>query len=81
MVLKLNSKTLSKIANYNMVELVIAGMLKCMIAKSEIEENDLLCYYECVDGTKEFARTDKQYTCPKVIYEDREPIPFRERYK
>lgn len=64
-----------------MVELVIAGMLKCMIVKREIEENDLLCYYECVDGTKEFARTDKQYTCPKVIYEDREPIPFRERYK
>ena len=39
-----------------MIELVIAGMLKCMIAKREIEENDLLCYYECVDGTKEFAR-------------------------
>ena len=45
-----------------MIELVIAGMLKCMIAKREIEGNDLLCYYRCVDGTKEFARTDKQYT-------------------
>ena len=64
-----------------MIELVIAGMLKCMIAKREIEGSDLLCFYNCVDRTKEFARTDKQYTCPKVIYEDRKPIPFRERNK
>ncbi len=62
-----------------MVELVIAGMLKCMIAKQEIEGNDLLCFYRCVDGTREFARTDKQYFCPRVIYEDRKPIPWSER--
>ena len=63
------------------LELAIAGMLKCMIANKEFEGKELKCYNKCVDGTTDFARTNREYQCPKVIYVDREPVPFRERFK
>ena len=62
-----------------LLELAMAGMLSCTVSATEIEGEDLLCYYVCQDTSTEFARTNKAYSCPKRIYVDREPIPWRDR--
>jgi len=61
------------------LELVVAGMLQCSLKHEMIVKNDLLCFYQCVDTTKEFARTLKEYSCPNRLYADRMPLPFRDR--
>ena len=62
-----------------MLELAVAGMLQCSIKNEMIVEEDLLCFYQCIDTTKEFARTLKEYSCPNKLYVDRMPLPFRDR--
>ena len=42
------------------LELAMAGMLQCSIKNEMIVEDDLLCFYQCIDTTKEFARTLKE---------------------
>ena len=61
------------------IELAMAGMLQCFIAHKQIVEDDINCFYQCVDTTKEFASTLKEYQCPVKIYVDRKPLPFKER--
>lgn len=63
------------------IELAMAGFLKCQLVKQEIVDEDRKCYYICVDTSKEFASTLKQYQCPKVLYEDRPALPYKDRYK
>lgn len=63
------------------IELAMMGMLQCFIDKKEIVDNDLNCYYICQDKTKEFASTDKSFSCPRKLYVDRKPVPFRDRIK
>ena len=61
------------------IELAMAGMMACTIKEEMIVKGDILCFYQCKDTTKEFARTLKQYQCPSTLYVDREPLPFKER--
>ena len=61
------------------IELAMAGMLECTLVTQKIKDDDLYCFYQCVDTTREFASTSKQYFCPKTLYEDRMPLPFRDR--
>ncbi len=61
------------------IELALAGMLQCHIAHKKIVEEDINCFYQCVDTTKEFASTRKEYPCPKVLYVERPALPFKER--
>lgn len=63
------------------IELAMVGFLKCQLVKQEIVDQDRKCYYICVDTSKEFASTLKQYQCPKVLYEDRPALPYKDRYK
>ena len=63
------------------IELAMVGFLKCQLVKQEIIGEDRNCYYICVDTSKEFASTLKQYQCPKVLFEDRPALPYSERYK
>jgi|TARA_B100001094_G_scaffold19804_1_gene16858 predicted Rossmann-fold nucleotide-binding protein len=63
------------------IELAMVGFLKCQLVKQEIVDEDRKCYYICVDTSKEFASTLKQYQCPKVLYEDRPALPYKDRYK
>jgi len=62
-----------------MIELAMAGMLQCVIATQIIVDEDRKCFYHCIDSSKEFASTLKQYQCPKTLYVDRLPLPFKER--
>lgn len=62
-----------------MLELAVAGMLQCSLKHEMIVKKDLLCFYQCVDTSKEFARTLKEYSCPTRLYADRMPLPFRDR--
>ena len=52
-----------------MLELVVAGYLQCQIVHSMIVEEDLHCFYTCVDTTKEYANTLKQFTSLGLIRE------------
>ena len=61
------------------IELAMAGMLACDIKEEMIVNEDILCFYQCRDSTKEFARTLKEYQCPRKLYVDRNPLPFKER--
>lgn len=61
------------------LELAVVGMLQCQLRYNIIVKEDLLCFYQCTDTTKEFASTLKQYSCPKHLYVDREPLPFKKR--
>ena len=61
------------------IELAMAGMLQCFIAHKQIVEDDINFFYQCVDTTKEFASTLKEYQCPRVLYVDRPALPFKER--
>ena len=61
------------------IELAMAGMLQCFIAHKTIVEEDINCFYQCADTTKEFASTLKEYQCPRVLYVDRKPLPWKER--
>lgn len=63
------------------IELAMMGWLQCFIDKVEIVEDELKCYYTCQDTSKEFASTDKQFSCPDKLYVDREPIPYKDRFK
>ena len=47
------------------IELAMAGMLECTLVTQKIKDDDLYCFYQCVDTTREFASTSKQYFCPK----------------
>ena len=61
------------------IELAMAGMLACDIKEEMIVNEDILCFYQCRDSTKEFARTLKEYQCPRKLYVDRNPLLFKER--
>jgi hypothetical protein len=61
------------------IELAMAGMLACDIRHQKIIEDDILCFYQCRDTTREFARTGKEYQCPQKLYVDRKPLPFKDR--
>ena len=61
------------------IELALAGMMQCFIAHKKIVEDDINCFYQSTDTTKEFASTLKEYSCPKVLHVERKPLPFKER--
>ena len=61
------------------VELAMVGMLQCYIAHKTIVGDDINCFYQCTDTTKEFASTLKEYQCPKMLYVERPALPFKER--
>ena len=61
------------------IELAWAGMRQCFIAHKNIVDDDINCFYQCTDTTKEFASTLKEYSCPKVLHVERKPLPFKER--
>lgn len=61
------------------IELAMAGMLQCFIAHKQIVGEDINCFYQCIDTTKEFASTKKEYSCPKKLYVERPALPFAER--
>lgn len=61
------------------IELAMAGYLQCNLVEQRIEGLDKKCYYICVDTSKEFASTLKQFQCPQVLYEDRPALPFSEQ--
>ncbi len=63
------------------IELAMAGFLKCQLVKQEIVKQDRKCYYVCSDTSKEFASTFKQFQCPDVLYEDRPALPYSQREK
>ena len=50
------------------IELAMAGMLQCSLVTQRIKGEDLYCFYQCVDTTREFASTLKNYRCPKTLY-------------
>ena len=60
------------------IELAMAGMMSCQIVHKQIVKEDLMCFYTCKDSTREFASTLKQYQCPKVLYVDRQALPFKD---
>ena len=61
------------------IELAMAGMLQCSLVTQRIKREDLYCFYQCVDTTKEFASTLKNYSCPKTLYADRAALLFKDR--
>ena len=61
--------------------LLASALLSCSLSYSEIENEDILCYYTCQDTSTEFARTLKQFSCPKRLRVDRPAIPWRDRLK
>ena len=63
------------------IELAVAGYLQCHIDTMKIVGDEIKCYYICQDTSKEFASTGKQFSCPKKLYVDRDPIPFKDRFK
>jgi|TARA_B110000046_G_scaffold8595_1_gene8737 hypothetical protein len=62
-----------------MIELVMAGYLQCQLVHQMIVKEDLHCFYQCTDTTKEYASTLKQYSCPHKLFEDRPALPFKEQ--
>lgn len=64
-----------------LLELAMAGYLQCNIVKREVVGPDLKCWYTCIDGTKDFAKTLKQYRCPDKLYVDRPPLTWKQRKK
>ena len=64
---------------YMIIEIAMIGMLKCTIVHKEIVQEDIMCFYQCQDSTREFASTLKQYQCPKTIYVERPSLPFKDR--
>ena len=61
------------------IELAMAGMLQCSLVTQRIKREDLYCFYQCVDTTREFASTLKNYRCPKTLYADRAALLFKHR--
>ena len=61
------------------IELAMAGMMSCSIVHKEIVDEDLMWFYTCKDSSREFASTLKQYQCPKTLYVERQPMPFKQR--
>ena len=59
------------------LELAMAGMLQCSLVTQRIKGEDLYCFYQCVDTTREFASTLKNYRCPRTIYADRAALLFK----
>ena len=62
-----------------MIELVMAGLMSCSIQFVAIKDEDRMCFYQCKDSTKEFARTNKEYQCPNKIYVERPPIKRKDQ--
>ena len=59
------------------IELAMAGMLQCSLVTQRIKGEDLYCFYQCVDTTREFASTLNR--CPKTLYADRAALLFKDR--
>ena len=64
---------------YMIIELAMAGMLQCSLVTQRIKREDLYCFYQCVDSSREFASTLKNYRCPKTLYADRAALLFKDR--
>ena len=64
---------------YMIIELAMAGMLQCSLVTQRIKREDLYCFYQCVDTTREFASTLKNYRCPKTLHADRAALLFKDR--
>tara|TARA_B100000927_G_C16469930_1_gene471123 strand:- start:2043 stop:2285 length:243 start_codon:yes stop_codon:yes gene_type:complete len=62
-----------------MIETVMAGLLACTIQFVAIKDEDRMCFYQCRDSTKEFARTNKEYQCPNKIYVERPALKFKDQ--
>ena len=62
-----------------MIETVMAGLLACTIQFVAIKDEDRMCFYQCRDSTKEFARTNKEYQCPNKIYVERPELKFKDQ--
>ncbi len=61
------------------LELAMAGMLECSLVNQKFKREDLYCFYQCIDSTREFASTLKNYQCPKTLYADRAALLFKDR--
>ena len=59
--------------------LAMAGLMSCSIQFTAIKDEDRMCFYQCTDSTKEFARTNKMYQCPNKIYVERPPLKFKDQ--
>ena len=60
-------------------DLAMAGLMACSIQFNVIAGDERMCFYQCKDSTKEFARTNKEYQCPNRLYVERKPLPFKEQ--
>ena len=61
------------------IELAMAGMLQCSLVDQRYSKQDLFCFYQCHDSSREFASTVKNYNCPKTLYADRAALIFKDR--
>tara|TARA_B100000925_G_C21830289_1_gene396852 strand:+ start:206 stop:451 length:246 start_codon:yes stop_codon:yes gene_type:complete len=61
------------------IELAMAGMLQCSLVDQRYSKQDLFCFYQCQDSSREFASTIKNYNCPKTLYADRAALIFKDR--
>lgn len=77
----MDRSVLEEINTHMVLELAIAGYLSCNLILQRIEGEDKQCFYKCSDTSKEFASTLKQFQCPRRLYVDRPPIPFKDREK
>ena len=64
---------------FMIIELAMAGMLQCTLVTQRIKREDLYCFYQCQDSSREFASTLKNYRCPKTLYADRAALLFKHR--
>ena len=61
------------------IELAMAGMLQCTLVYQRFKNQDIYCFYQCQDSSREFASTLKNYNCPKTLYADRAALLFKDR--
>ena len=64
---------------YMIIELAMAGMLQCSLVDQRFKNEDIYCFYQCQDSSREFASTLKNYRCPKTLYADRAALLFKHR--
>lgn len=61
------------------IELAVAGLMSCKLVYQDIVKEDLYCFYTCLDSSREFASTRKEYRCPPTLHVERPAMPFKER--
>ena len=62
-----------------LIELAMVGYLKCTLVKNIINRDTRMCFYQCVDSSRDYARTQTYYQCPNTLYVDRDPLLFKDQ--